>query len=74
MVAAQEEQFWRDAIAEEEFEAIRSVTPQLPANVDPVLICDIECLVGLLIAKADKLIGEGVNMIMYNSTDTCILS
>ena len=35
-VASQEEQFWRDAIAEEEFEAIHSVTSQLPANVDPV--------------------------------------
>ena len=36
------------------------------------MICDIERLVGRLIAKADKLIGEGVNMIMYNN-DTGIM-
>ena len=65
-VAAQEEQFWRDAITEEELDAVRSVALQLPANVDSVFIWDIQRLVGRLIAKADKLIGEGVNMYMYN--------
>ena len=57
VIASQEEQFWRDAI-DEEIEAVRSVAPELPANVDPQLVWDIQCLVGRLIAKADKLIGK----------------
>ena len=58
VIASQEEQFWRDAIDEEEIEAVRSVAPELSANVDPQLVWDIQHLVGRLISKADKLIGK----------------
>ena len=57
VIASQEKQFCRDAI-DEETEAVHSVAPELPANVDPQLVWDIQHLVGRLISKADKLIGK----------------
>ena len=58
MVASQEGQFWFDATNEGELEAVRSVVPQLPTNVDLELIRDVQRIVGRLVAKADKLLGE----------------
>ena len=58
MVASQEGQFWLDITDEGELEAVRSVAPQLPTNVDPELIRDVQRIVGHLVAKADKLLGE----------------
>ena len=60
-VASPEGQFWRDATNEGVLEAVHSVTPQLPANVDPELIRDTQRIVGHLVAKADKLLGERDN-------------
>ena len=60
-VVSQEGQFWLDATSEGELEAVRSVAPQLPANVDPEMIRDIQHIVGRLVAKADKLLGERDN-------------
>ena len=45
-VASKEGQFWRDATDEGKLEAVRSVAPQLPANVDPELTRDIQRIVG----------------------------
>ena len=57
-IATQEEQFWHDALNEEEMEDVRSIAPQPSENVDPEMIWDIQRLVGRLISKADKLIGK----------------
>ena len=73
-VASQEGQFWRDATDEEELEAVRSVAPQLPANIDPELVLDIQRVVGRLVAKADKLLGERDNtlcIIFHVHVHTC---
>ena len=58
MIVSQEGQFWLDATDEGELEAVHSVAPQLPTNVDPELIRDVQRIVGRLVAKADKLLGE----------------
>ena len=57
-VAAQEEQFWRDALDEKELESVRSVATQPASSVDKVLLLDIQRLVGRLIALSDKLLGK----------------
>ena len=57
-IANQEEQFWEDALDEEDMETVRSVAPEPPQDVDPEMIWDIQLLVGRLITKADKLIGK----------------
>ena len=68
LLAAQEEQFWNDALQEDELEAVRSVSPQLPANVDPEMVWDIQRLIGRLIAQADKLLGERTGSVPYYCT------
>ena len=70
-----------DALNEEKFDAVRSIAPQPPATVDPGMMVDIQRLVGRLIAKADKLLGETQNVyivlcstyIMYNCREVSIL-
>ena len=58
-VAAQECQFWEDAVNEEEIDAVRSITSQPPAiTVNPEMMVDIQQLIARLVAKADKLLGE----------------
>ena len=57
-VAAQECQFWEDAVNEEEIDTVRSITSQPPATVNPEMMVDIQQLVARVVAKADKLLGE----------------
>ena len=57
-IAAQEEQFWLDAMNEEELQSVRSTAPQPPDTVDERMMWDIQSLVGRLVTKADKLLGE----------------
>ena len=46
------------ARCENNMEAIQHDTTPGPADLDPAMLCDIQHLVGRLIAKADQLIGK----------------
>ena len=57
-VAAQQQQAWEDAFDEENLESVHSTTTQVPENLDPEMMLDIQHAVGRLIAKADQLLGR----------------
>ena len=55
-VAEQEQRLWQDALNEENLEDVRQ-TPSLSQEIDREMLCDIQRLVGRLIAKSEQLLG-----------------
>ena len=55
-VAEQEQRLWQDALNEENLEDVRQ-TPSLSQEIDREMMCDIQRLVGRLIAKSEQLLG-----------------
>ena len=62
MVAGQEQRLWEDALGEANLEDVRSISPS-SQPIDQEMMCDIQCLVSRLIAKAAQLIGKGMTLI-----------
>ena len=58
-VAEQEQRLWQDALNEENLEDVREIPP-ISQEIDREMMCDIQRLVGRLIAKSEQLLG------MYN--------
>ena len=56
-VADQERQAWEDALDEHDLDAVRSVPAEPSVEVDPEMLCGIQCVVGRLIGKAEQLLG-----------------
>ena len=54
-VAEQEQRLWQDALNEENLEDV-CITPTLSQEVDREMMCDIQRLVGRLIAKSEQLL------------------
>ena len=52
-----QEQAWRDATDDSDLDAVRSVD-EVNSNVDERMLCDIQRLVGRLVAKANLLLGN----------------
>ena len=61
-IAAQQVEFWEDAMDEDELQTVRTVASQLPANLSEQMIWDIQSLVSCLISKADQLLGKNLNI------------
>lgn len=57
IIAHEQEQAWRDAVDDTDLEAIRFV-PASDCRVDERMICDVQALVGRLVAKAEQLLGK----------------
>lgn len=55
-VAEQEQRLWQDALNEENLEDVHK-TPLLSQEIDREMMCDIQQLVGRLIAKSGQLLG-----------------
>ena len=55
-IAEEEERIWSDTLDDEGLEAVRSV-PTNSIPVDPEMLCDIQQILGRLIAKAPQLLG-----------------
>ena len=66
-VAEQEQRLWQDALNEENLEDVRETTPSY-SQIDIEMMCDIQQLVGRLIAKSEQLLG----MLNYWSADHAI--
>ena len=56
-IPEQEQRLWQDSLNEENLEDVRH-TPQLFQEIDREMMCDIEQLVGRLIAKSEQLLGK----------------
>ena len=63
-IADQEQRLWQDALSEDNLEDVRSIPPSSQA-IDKQMMCDIQRLLGRLIAKAEQLLGE------YACTHAC---
>ena len=57
-IASDQSTAWRDALNDENLENVRSVPTQPPQSIDPEMYCDIQVLVGRLIAKTPQLLGK----------------
>ena len=55
-VAEQEQRLWQDALNEENLEDVREIPP-VSQEIDREMMCDIQRLVGRLIAKSEQLLG-----------------
>lgn len=53
----EQEQAWRDATDDSDLDAVHSID-EVNSNVDERMLCDIQRLVGRLVAKADLLLGN----------------
>ena len=64
-IVEQKTEIWNDALDEEDLDDVRSSNAAAPdhCDINPELICDVQCLVGRLIAKADQLLGK--NKLFY---------
>ena len=49
---------WRDALDDDHLEDARSVAIQQPQSMDAAMYCDIQVIIGHLIAKAPQLLGK----------------
>ena len=57
IIAEQEQRLWQDALNEENLEDVRH-TPQLFQEINREMMCDIQQLLGRLIAKSEQLLGK----------------
>ena len=57
-IASDQSTAWRDALNDENLENVQSVPTQPPQSINPEMYCDIQVLVGRLIAKAPQLLGK----------------
>ena len=64
-VADQEQRLWEDALDEENLQQVRSI-PQSTQPIDSEMMCDVQRLVGRLIAKAEQLLGKKMVLYVYN--------
>ena len=62
-VSQEQEEAWDDALDETDFEDIRS-TPQAQQKVDPMMLCDIQRVIGQLVSKSEQLLGETKTIIV----------
>ena len=58
-IAQQEQRLWQDAVNEENLENVRHTT-SVPQDIDKEMMCDIQRLVGRLIAKSEQLLGKSM--------------
>ena len=56
-IMQEQEQAWRDATDDSDLDAVHSID-EVNSNVDERMLCDIQRLVGRLVAKADLLLGN----------------
>ena len=59
MVTQEQEQAWRDAVDDTNFDAVRFLVHS-SSTIDQRLLCDIQQLVARLIAKAENLLGKNI--------------
>ena len=63
IVSQEQEEAWNDTLDETDFEGIRS-TPRAQQKVDPMMLCDIQRIIGWLISKSEQLLGETKTIIV----------
>ena len=64
-VAEQEQRLWQDALNEENLEDVRETTPSY-SQIDIEMMCDIQQLVGWLIAKSEQLLYRYVEVLIMH--------
>lgn len=60
-IAGQQQKFWQNALSEDNPDDVHSNPPSSQAT-DKQMMCDIQCLLGCLVAKAEQLLGEYICM------------
>ena len=57
-IIREQESAWEDATSDEGLEDVRDIPSASLENVDQAMLCDIQCILSRLVAKAPQLIGE----------------